>query len=199
MHLARALVETILRAGEVSAGDFADVDRHAEVLEQFTTADCRRLVTAADAAHSLREEDHTSAFTDDAGDFLDGIDVRREVLFGNDLEQTEDERQMRAEKLVVPRHKAQRIRQQHRARIDIVQTRRVVAHHDIRSLLLARIILNLDLYAEFFEIEQLPKIAQRAIDRFRRFAELARMELFCECLLRVCHVVCPSRCDLFHP
>ncbi|MPN54414.1 hypothetical protein SDC9_202084 [bioreactor metagenome] len=49
----------------------------------------------------------------------------------------------------------------------------MVADHDIRTLLLARVVFYLDLNAEFFKIEQLPKITQRAIDQLRGFVEFA--------------------------
>ncbi|MPM58627.1 hypothetical protein SDC9_105459 [bioreactor metagenome] len=85
VHATRPLVQAVLRASQVATGNFRNVHRYAKVLEQLSAADGAGLVSAANGTHALRKQNHTPAAAQHAGNLLDRINIRREVLFWNDL------------------------------------------------------------------------------------------------------------------
>ncbi|MPM96221.1 hypothetical protein SDC9_143379 [bioreactor metagenome] len=183
------LIETVFGAGEISAGDLAVIHRHAEVLEQFSAADGAGLVAAANGAHALGKQDNPAAAPQDARNLLNGIDIRRKVLFRNDLQKPEDARQMRTEKFVVSGNIVQRVRQQYGAGIDIIQTRSMVADNNVRPLVFSRIVFYFRMDIELFKVQQFPEITENAVDQFGRLTEFSRVELLLQRTLAVWHIV----------
>ncbi|MPM58626.1 hypothetical protein SDC9_105458 [bioreactor metagenome] len=80
---------------------------------------------------------------------------------------------MRAKELVVPRDKIERFRQQHRAGIDIVQPRGVVAHKNVWPLTLTRVIFDLGVDAKLLKIQEPPKVTEYTVNQLRRLFDLS--------------------------
>ena len=89
LHMAHPIPEVILGAGKIAASDHAVVDRYFVVFEKLARAQGHRLVGAGNRAHALRENADAVAGFDDPADLLYRVEIRGEILLGNDPKKIE--------------------------------------------------------------------------------------------------------------
>jgi hypothetical protein len=185
LDLAPALVQAVFGVGEVAAGNPGDEHGHAEMLEHLAAPQGAGLVAAADRAHAFREDDHLAAAAEDPVHRLDRVNIRGEILLGNDLQQSEYEGQVRAEKLVVPRDVVEPMGEEGAARVNVIEPRRVVAHDDVGTF---AVVPQVDvvgiMHIELLLEKHFPEIAEAEIRHERRPPELSGEQLFVKILPR---------------
>ena len=87
LHPAHTLIQAVLGIGQVAAGYLGVVHRDAHHLQKLARAGHHRLGHARDGAHSLGHNAQVAALVDDAAHLTHAVQIRGEILLGNDLGQ----------------------------------------------------------------------------------------------------------------
>ena len=132
LHPTHTLIQAVLGIGQVAAGYLGVVHRDAHHLQKLARAGHHRLGHARDGTHSLGHNAQVAAPVDDAAHLSHAVQIRGEILLGNDLGKLQQQAGRESKKLVISHHIVELIGIAHRAGELVVHPRGVVADDDER-------------------------------------------------------------------